>query len=152
MPPLGGAFTFSCLSPWGILTDFCLLWFSSRLSRFEFETLRVTRIYWQAFTVTLSKLAALSKVWQNELMIFLLLCGSYIIWTNSPWFYCLVLHPGFMFESPGSFLRCWDPTILQRLLDPGISFIKISPGVWDLQVRLRTACLVGALYKFYFIE
>ena len=31
-------------------------------------------------------------------------------------------------------------------------YIKISPGVWDLQAGLGTACLVGALYKFYFIE
>lgn len=32
-----------------------LLFFSSSPSRFKFETLRVTEIYWQAFMVTLSK-------------------------------------------------------------------------------------------------
>lgn len=77
---------------------------------------------WQAFMVPLSESTALWRVLKNELMIFLLLCHFYNIWTGSPCLYVLAFHPGFMFESLGNFLWCWDPTTL-GWWSLGISFI-----------------------------
>lgn len=146
--PLGGAFL---LSPVLHLGE-CLLFFV--LPFFSFSPLDLSlrlleSLNWQAFMVPLSESTALWKSVKNELMIFLLLCHFYNIWTGSP-----ASRPGFPswihVQSLGNFFVMLGPNHLRLMESRHQFYLKISsvgicnPG-WEL-------CLVGALYKFYLLE